>query len=47
MKKEIMLYSCLWSIYNPRYAVSIIVEHGGSGSSAAAPMATELFKANN
>ena len=24
--------------------MSIIVEHGGSGSIAAAPMATELFK---
>ena len=29
---------------NPRYAISIIVEHGGSGSKAAAPMAKELFK---
>ena len=29
---------------DPRYAVSILVEHGGSGSKAAAPMAKELFK---
>ena len=29
---------------NPRYALSIIVEHGGSGSSTAAPMAKKLFK---
>ena len=29
---------------NPRYAVSILVEHGGSGSSAAAPLAKKLFK---
>jgi penicillin-binding protein 2 len=29
---------------NPRYAVSILVEHGGSGSSAAAPIAKKLFK---
>ena len=29
---------------NPRYALSIIVEHGGSGSKAAAPMAKKLFK---
>ena len=28
----------------PRYAVSIIVEHGGSGSSSAAPLAKKLFK---
>ena len=29
---------------NPRYALSILVEHGGSGSSAAAPIAKKLFK---
>ncbi len=29
---------------NPRYAVSILVEHGGSGSSTAAPIAKKLFK---
>jgi len=29
---------------NPRYAVSVIVEHGGSGSSAAAPIAKKIFK---
>ena len=29
---------------NPRYALSIIVEHGGSGSSTAAPMAKKLFR---
>ena len=28
----------------PRYAVSILVEHGGSGSKAAAPIAKKLFK---
>jgi len=29
---------------DPRYALSILVEHGGSGSKAAAPMAKKLFK---
>ncbi len=29
---------------NPRYAVSVLVEHGGSGSKAAAPIAKKLFK---
>jgi len=29
---------------DPRYAVSILVEHGGSGSLAAAPIAKKLFK---
>ena len=29
---------------NPRYAMSILVEHGGSGSKAAAPLAKKLMK---
>ncbi len=29
---------------NPRYALSVVVEHGGSGSSVAAPIAKKLFK---
>ncbi len=29
---------------DPRYAVSILVEHGGSGSTTAAPIAKKLFK---
>ncbi len=28
---------------NPRYAISVIVEHGGSGSSAAAPIARDIM----
>jgi penicillin-binding protein 2 len=38
------LYIAYGPYKNPRYALSIIVEHGGSGSKAAAPMAKELFK---
>ncbi len=38
------LYIAYGPYKNPRYAISIIVEHGGSGSRAAAPMAKELFK---
>ncbi|MDA8937049.1 penicillin-binding protein 2 [Candidatus Pelagibacter sp.] len=38
------LYIAYGPYKNPRFAVSIIVEHGGSGSRAAAPMAKELFK---
>ena len=38
------LYVAYGPYINPRYALSIIVEHGGSGSRAAAPMAKELFK---
>ena len=29
---------------NPRYALTVLVEHGGSGSKAAAPIAKKLFK---
>jgi len=38
------LYIAYGPYKNPRYALSIIVEHGGSGSKAAAPMAKKLFK---
>ena len=38
------LYVAYGPYKNPRYALSIIVEHGGSGSKTAAPMAKELFK---
>ena len=38
------LYVAYGPYVNPRYALSIIVEHGGSGSKAAAPMAKKLFK---
>ena len=29
---------------NPRYAVAVLVEHGGGGSSVAAPIASKLLK---
>ena len=29
---------------NPRYALSVVIEHGGSGSSSAAPIAKKLIK---
>ena len=38
------LYVAYGPYVNPRYALSIIVEHGGSGSRAAAPIAKKLFK---
>ena len=38
------LYVAYGPYINPRYALSIIVEHGGSGSKAAAPIAKELFR---
>ena len=38
------LYIAFGPYKNPRYALSILVEHGGNGSTTAAPMAKELFK---
>ena len=29
---------------NPRYSISVFVEHGGSGSKAAAPLAKQIIK---
>ncbi len=28
----------------PKYAISVVIEHGGSGASAAAPIAKEIFE---
>ena len=39
------MYIAFGPYKSPQYAMSIIIEHGGSGSSAAAPLAKELFKA--
>jgi penicillin-binding protein 2 len=38
------LYVAFGPYKSPRYALSIVIEHGGSGSSAAAPIAKKLFK---
>ena len=38
------LYIAYGPYANPRYAVSVIVEHGGPGSVAAAPIAKKIFK---
>ena len=38
------LYVAYGPYINPRYALSVIIEHGGSGSKAAAPIAKKLFK---
>ena len=43
-ERDHALYIAFGPYKSPQYAMSIIVEHGGSGSSAAAPMAKELFK---
>jgi len=38
------LYIAFGPYKNPRYATSIVIEHGGSGSSTAAPIAKKLLK---
>jgi penicillin-binding protein 2 len=43
-ERDHALYVAFGPYKNPRYALSIVIEHGGSGSVAAAPMATKLFK---
>jgi penicillin-binding protein 2 len=43
-ERDHALYIAYGPYINPRYALSVVVEHGGSGSSAAAPLAKKLFK---
>ena len=38
------LFTAFAPYKNPRYAISVIIEHGGSGSSGAAPIAKKLIK---
>ncbi len=44
LDRDHALYVAYGPYEEPRYAVSILIEHGGSGSSAAAPIAKKLFK---
>ena len=41
--KEHALFISYAPFDNPQYAVCVVVEHGGSGSSVAAPIAKEVF----
>ena len=43
-QRDHALYVAYGPTKNPRYAVSIVIEHGGSGGSVAAPIAKKLFK---
>ena len=43
-ERDHALYVAFGPYKNPRYALSIVIEHGGSGSATAAPMAKKLFK---
>ncbi len=43
-ERDHALYIAFGPYKSPRYALSIIIEHGGSGGTVAAPLAKELFK---
>ena len=43
-ERDHALYIAFGPYKHPRYALSILVEHGGNGSTTAAPMAKKLFK---
>jgi len=43
-ERDHALYIAFGPYKDPRYALSIVIEHGGSGSSTAAPIAKKLFK---
>ncbi|MDB9808065.1 penicillin-binding protein 2 [Candidatus Pelagibacter sp.] len=43
-ERDHALYVAFGPYKDPRYALSVLVEHGGSGSVAAAPIAKKLFK---
>ena len=43
-KRDHALFVGYAPISKPKYAISVVVEHGGSGSSVAAPIARDVFK---
>ena len=43
-KRDHALFIAFAPYKKPRYAFSIVIEHGGSGSSGAAPLAKKLIK---
>ncbi len=43
LKRDHALFVAFAPFQDPRYAVAVVVEHGGSGSSAAAPVARDIM----
>tara|TARA_Y100000590_G_scaffold169920_1_gene194495 strand:- start:3101 stop:4987 length:1887 start_codon:yes stop_codon:yes gene_type:complete len=43
-KRDHALFTAFAPYKKPRYAISIVIEHGGTGSSSAAPIAKKLIK---
>jgi len=43
-RRDHALFTAFAPYKNPRYAFSVVIEHGGTGSSAAAPIAKKVIK---
>ena len=43
-KRDHALFAAFAPYKNPRYAISVVIEHGGTGSSGAAPIAKKVIK---
>jgi len=43
-RRDHALFTAFAPYKNPQYALSIVIEHGGTGSSAAAPIAKKIIK---
>ena len=43
-KRDHALFTAFAPYKKPRYAISIVIEHGGTGSSGAAPIAKKVLK---
>ena len=43
-KRDHAMFTAFAPYKNPRYALSIVIEHGGTGSSSAAPIAKKIIK---
>jgi len=43
-KRDHALFAAFAPYKKPRYAISVVIEHGGAGSSGAAPLAKKIIK---
>ena len=43
-QRDHALFTAFAPYKNPRYAISVVIEHGGAGSSGAAPIAKKVIK---
>tara|TARA_R110002110_G_scaffold3104_9_gene15923 strand:+ start:2117 stop:4000 length:1884 start_codon:yes stop_codon:yes gene_type:complete len=43
-RRDHALFVCFAPVQAPRYAMSVVIEHGGSGSGAAAPVARDIMR---